>query len=117
MSFGLRLMVILAFVSGKSEVDSAIVNAVTALLNYQYRVRQEFQPIVAHNQEARLEGLIYQQFQRKGSLTKRELNQAVGGSRFGSVMFNRVFDRFEGGILVQVSSDGRAQRFALRGKV
>jgi hypothetical protein len=55
---GMRLMAILAFTSGKQEIDANIVRAVLAFLKYQKTVRELYKPSSAETTDAKVEAAI-----------------------------------------------------------
>jgi hypothetical protein len=55
---GMRLMAILAFTSGKQEIDAEIVKAVLAFLKYQKTLRELYKPSSAETIDAKVEAAI-----------------------------------------------------------
>jgi hypothetical protein len=119
---GMRLMVILAFVSGKSEVDAEIVSAAIALLQYQHRVRLAFEPIIGDSPRARLESRIYQQHVRRGALTFAECYRHANGHRHAVADFKAAYKAVQEAFLEEAGSvkdaAGKAtKKYDLRGRV
>jgi hypothetical protein len=93
-AMGPRLMGILAFVSGKREIDVEIVRVVLALLKYQHRVREAFQPVVGDTADAKLETRIYQAHRRHVALSENECRRHSNGYRVSSRTWTAVYDQF-----------------------
>jgi hypothetical protein len=113
-AMGPRLMGIVAFVSGKREVDAENVRTVIALLEYQRRVREVFQPIVGDSSEARLEARMLQQHRQRGPLSRNECRRFVNGDRVGSRMFDKVYEQFRVRYLQPSTNGSRCEKFELK---
>lgn len=96
-TIGPRLMAVLAFVSGKPEIDDNVIRATLALLDYQRQVRQAYAPIVVNNQSARIEEKIRRALRKHGPLTERDLRRYTNGDRAGIEIFGRALHNLEAG--------------------
>jgi hypothetical protein len=76
-TYGQRLMAILAFTSGKSEVDVQVVRAVLDILEYQRALREIYWPSQAESKEALVQEKVLRFLRRKAPLgfTVREIEQ------------------------------------------
>ena len=86
-TYGHRLMLLLAVNEGRVAIDTDIMEKVITLLNYQYRIREETDPIDADNKIAQLEGRIRRTL-KAGPKTITEVKRGVNYSRFGLWMFH-----------------------------
>ncbi|NIO20905.1 MAG: hypothetical protein GTN76_09245 [Candidatus Aenigmarchaeota archaeon] len=86
-TYGHRLMLLLAINQGKVAIDADIMGKVITLLDYQYRIREETDPIDADNQIAQLEGRICR-ILKGGPKNITELKRGTNYSRFGLWMFH-----------------------------
>jgi hypothetical protein len=86
-TYGHRLMLLLAAVSGRDIVDADIATAVVDLLRYQLDVRRECDPVDAENSIAAMEEKIRRALAR-GRLGRRELMRRVHYDRFGFWVWN-----------------------------
>ncbi len=90
-TYGHRLMLLLAAMTGKPEVDAEIVTAVVVLLKYQLEARRECDPVDAENTVAMLEERIRRVLTR-GAMTGRDLKRKLHPERFGLWMWNTAID-------------------------
>jgi hypothetical protein len=76
-TYGQRLMAILAFTSGESEVDVQVVRAVLEILEYQRTLREIYWPSEAETKEALVQEKVLRFLRRKSHLafTAREIEQ------------------------------------------
>jgi hypothetical protein len=76
-TYGQRLMSLLAFTSGKSEIDEQVVQAVLDVLEYQRVLRELYWPSEAETQEALVEDKVLRFLKRKCPMqfTAREIEQ------------------------------------------
>jgi hypothetical protein len=95
-TIGLRLLSLLAFVSGKSAIDDDVVRATLALLDYQRQVREACAPIVGDNPSARVEEKVRRALAKYGPLTERDLRRHTNGDRIGIEIFGRAVRQLEG---------------------
>jgi hypothetical protein len=86
-TYGHRLMLLLALNEMKDCIDTAVMEKVIALLNYQLKVREFLAPIDAFNSMARLEESIRRQLKKRAPLTKGQLERGCHKSRHGIVMW------------------------------
>lgn len=90
---GFRLMPILTATTDKPIVDVEIVQAVTAILDYELEVRKVLHPIDADTAIAKLEQKIVRQVESGMNLyTRRELARAVHADRSGYWRFRVALD-------------------------
>ncbi|MBN1843079.1 MAG: DUF3987 domain-containing protein [Deltaproteobacteria bacterium] len=82
-TYGLRLMPLLAVNDLKRTVDLETVNKVIALIEWQYHVREIYDPIDAEGQVARMEETLRRKLRARGSWKKRELQKSVHYERSG----------------------------------
>ncbi|MFB3917082.1 MAG: DUF3987 domain-containing protein [Terriglobales bacterium] len=90
-SIGIRLMPLLAFTSGKTEVDADLMQSILVILDFQARVREILRPNLGENPQAKLENKILTVLRRRGALTESELKQYTNARRVGSGVFENVF--------------------------
>jgi hypothetical protein len=108
-TYGWRLMILLSLGRGDLETVSAdTVHRVCALLDHQLALRQEFDPVDAETNIAKLEELIRRSLRAKGPLTKRDLRRWAKGDRYGIWSFNTALDN------VQRAGDVRLDRATRR---
>jgi hypothetical protein len=86
-TYGHRLMILLTLNQGKTEVDAEVVKDVIFLLNWQYDVRQELDPIDADSKIAAMEERIRRAL-RSGPLNGWELKKKVHYERYGIFVFD-----------------------------
>lgn len=87
-TIGFRLLALIALVTDKDVVDLETVQTVTAILKYEFDLRTLTDPIDADSTIAQLEEKVRRQLRGKGSLSPRELQQAVNAHRAGLWAFN-----------------------------
>ncbi len=85
-TYALRFMSLLAVNELRPVVDEEIVNKVIALMDWQYQVRQQHDPVDAENTVARMEEKVRRALKR-GDATERELKQRVNANRTGLWIF------------------------------
>ncbi len=93
-TYGHRLMLLLAAMTGKSEVDEEIMRAVVALLKYQLDARRECDPVDAENTVAMLE----ERFRRvlaRGAMTGPDLRRKLHYTRVGLWMWNTAIENLK----------------------
>jgi hypothetical protein len=81
-TYSLRFMLLLAINNFKPEIDLEIVEQAIALCNWQFEVREMYDPIDAETKSAKLEESIRRNL-RKGPLKDYELKQKTGANRVG----------------------------------
>lgn len=84
---GLRLMAILTFTSGKSEVDESLVEATLGILEYERRIRLAFRPSDGITLPAKIEQTILNALRKHGPLRRRDLDRYAHASRYGLEAF------------------------------
>ena len=72
---GMRLMAILAFTSGKQEIDAEIVKAVLAFLKYQRTIRELYKPSSAETIDAKVEAAIMRCVRRAHEAGKTPISE------------------------------------------
>ena len=72
---GMRLMAILAFTSGKQEIDAEIVKAVLAFLKYQRTIRELYKPSSAETTDAKVEAAIMRCVRRAHEAGKTPISE------------------------------------------
>lgn len=85
-TYGHRLMVLLAINEGKTRIDTQIIQKVITILNWEYHVRSQVDPIQADSKIAKMEERV-----RRGinnGITLRDLKKAVHYERYGLFIFN-----------------------------
>ena len=86
-SLGMRLMGLLAFTSGRKEIDEDLVDAVLNILEYQRRVRTTYRPNTGENPTARMEQKIKFELSKQGHLSERDLRRYTNADRSGIKIF------------------------------
>jgi len=97
--YALRLMLLLAVNERKTHIDEDAADCAVRLCDWQLAVRRAYDPIDAESSIARMESEILRQLTRKGSLSKRELQQATNANRVGVWTFDTA--------LLNLAKDGR----------
>ncbi len=87
-NLGMRLMSLLAFTSGRSEIDADLVKSILEILEYERQVRLVFKPIEAENQYALTEQKILGALRRYGPLKQRDLYKKIHAERHGLYTFS-----------------------------
>lgn len=111
---GMRLMAILAFTSGKKEIDAETVKAVMAFLKYQKTVRELYKPSRAETTEAKVEGAIMRFAKKataagKATFTEREIRRNTSVVKtYGIDALRQALDRLvKAQILVRTKTSPR----------
>jgi hypothetical protein len=112
-TYALRLMPLLAVNDGKKEVDEETVRKAIALCDWQYHVRQLYDPIDAENTVARLEMAILRNLRAKGPMSERDLKQHTNAHRSGLYWFDMALNNLKkaGEIVLQ---GGKGKIWAIR---
>ncbi|NIM03817.1 hypothetical protein GTN66_06700, partial [bacterium] len=88
-TYGLRLMALLGINEGKTEIDEEITKKVITILNWEYQIRKQVDPIDAEGQIARMEERIRRVVsERKEGIPNRDLKRAVHYNRYGLYIYN-----------------------------
>lgn len=82
-TIGFRLLALIALATDKDMVDAETVQTVTSILKYEFDLRMLTDPIDADSTIAQLEEKVRRQLRGKGSLSPRDLQQAVNAHRLG----------------------------------
>jgi hypothetical protein len=88
-TYAMRLQPLLAVNEERDIVDLKIVDKSIALCDWQFAVRQEYDPLDADTTMAKMEGAINRALRIKGPLSNRDLQRAVNASRTGLWFFNK----------------------------
>jgi hypothetical protein len=105
-TIGDRLMLLLAFDLGKTEVDLEVVQTVIALLNWQYAVRIALAPSHARNTDADCYQKIVGLLKSHGSLTRRQLgSQHKLDGIYSPIVVDRVLEGMAGKAVERITSD------------
>lgn len=94
-NLGMRLMALLAFTSGQSEVDDKLLNAVLQILDYEWQVRRIYKPIEAETLSGRVEQAIRNQLHQRGPLSHRNLRRHTNADRYGLKAFDAALESLE----------------------
>jgi len=86
-AYALRLMLLLAIVDERYQIDTDIVQDVIQLVTWEHAVRQQLDPIDADNEQAKIELRIRRNL-LLGPLTKRALQQKTGAHRSGTWLWH-----------------------------
>jgi len=81
--YGLRFLLLLTVLQKKTLVDRPLVEAVLSLLDYQFRVRRELDPVDAENPVAKIEARIMKNL-KKGPMTDSRLQDYCHVRRYGT---------------------------------
>lgn len=93
-TYGHRLMSLFCANEGKEEIDLDMMKRIIALLDWQRKVRYEYDVSGIDNQIARIEDLIRRSL-RKHPMKKRELQQAIGASKYGTWNTNAAIENLK----------------------
>lgn len=94
-NLGMRLMALLAFTSGQSEVDDKLLYAVLQILDYEWQVRRIYKPIEAETLSGRVEQAIRNQLHQRGPLSRRNLRRHTNADRYGLKAFDAALESLE----------------------
>ena len=112
---GFRLMPILTATMDKLAVDDEVIIAVVALLDYEFNVRKELQPIDADNAVAKMEQKIVRILDIHGPLTRRDLVKYCNAHRTGEWIFRTSLENMMG--VKVVAFDARSGHYHLADQV
>jgi hypothetical protein len=85
--YSLRLMGLITVNEQKEVVDLETVQKVIALADYQLEVRQQYDPIDAEGQVARMEERVRRAMKKQSPRSTAKLKRAVNASRYGQWIF------------------------------
>ena len=108
---GFRLMPIYTATMDKLEVDTEVITAVVAVLDYEFTVRKELQPIDADNAVAKMEQKIVRSLDVHGPLTRRDLVKYCNAHRTGEWIFRTSLENMMG--VKVVAYDARSGHYHL----
>ncbi len=80
-TYALRLMPILTLNEGKKIIDDDVIKKVIAICNWQFRMRQVYDPIDADNEIAKMEERIRRQLKSRGPIRESMLKKALHTER------------------------------------
>lgn len=86
-NYALRFMLLFTVNEAKTVIDVAIVEGVIELVEWQHRVRQQYDPIDVDNESAKIETRIRRAL-ATGARSKRELQQRTAAARSGKWLWN-----------------------------
>jgi hypothetical protein len=97
-TIGMRLMSILAFTSGKHEIDTEVVRAVMAFLEYQKTIRATYKISLAETIDAKAEAAIMRCVNRSAAsgelISEREIRRGTSVEKqYGLRVFNEALQR------------------------
>ncbi|KKL71780.1 hypothetical protein LCGC14_2091520, partial [marine sediment metagenome] len=102
-----RLMMLLALNESKTVVDIDIANKVIDLVNWQFTVRQAYDPIDADNSIAKMETRIKRQLRNGAEFTERELKMKCHSERSGLYIFMSALQNLERYKEVELTKGGK----------
>jgi hypothetical protein len=91
-TLGFRLMGLIALITDKEAIDKETIKTVTAILNYELKLRIITDPIDADTNISKLEEKIRRALKAKGPLSKRDLRRVTHGDRIGLWAFNAAME-------------------------
>jgi hypothetical protein len=106
----LRLMILLAVIELKPEVDEEIVRKVIELANWQLKARKQYDPIDAENNIARMEEKIRRQL-AAGPKTDRVIRQKINADRAGLWAYETAKNNLKRA--GEIVSDGKPEEWRL----
>lgn len=108
-TIGFRLLGLLALTTDKNSIDVATVRAVTAVLDYELKLRRETDPIDAENTIAQLEERIRRVLENRGPLSARDLRRSCNADRAGLWAFNQAITNLTKARDIQTTAQGAYQ--------
>jgi len=115
-TIGFRLMPILATTTDSPEVDVDIVEAVTAILDYELQIRTLLDPVDAETIVAKVEQKICRRLKVESPMSRRSLSKAIHAERYGKGTFGLALQNLQanGDIeLFQLGLTGRKLAYRL----
>lgn len=116
--YALRFMELLAINKMANTIDESIVNNVVELMDWQFKVRQLYDPIDADNISARMEEKIRRALSHRDEktddlipLTDRELKQKTNANRTGLYFYRLAIKNLE--IAKEIAFNGRIKLWSL----
>jgi hypothetical protein len=94
-TYSLRLMILLAVNSSKSEIDIEVVKAAIALCDWQFEVRKQYDPVDADTKVAEMEEKIRRHLKRE-SLKDYRLKQKVNAHKSGLQIYSLALKNLQG---------------------
>ena len=103
---GIKLWGLIALITDKSEIDKEVIETVIQIIDYEFELRKEVDPIDADNEIAKMQGKIRNAL--SGELTKRELQRKVHYEKLGIPLFKMALDSLiENGEVGLIASTGK----------
>ena len=113
-AYALRLMLLLAVNEAKRAIDADVVNKAIALVEWQLRIRQAYEPINADNAWAKMEEKIRRKLAQGGKLPWRDLWNFTNAKRAGHGIFDRALSNLiEAGEVTEEVLGKNRKRYAL----
>jgi Protein of unknown function (DUF3987) len=91
-NIGMRLMGVLAFTSGKQQVDENLVRSVLDILEYQRTVREIYYPAEAVTRRTKIGMKILSVLRQRGPMTSGDIRRYTNADREDPEMFKSVMD-------------------------
>ncbi len=107
-TYAARFMILLAVNELKPEIDEEIVRKVLDLMDWQYEVRAQHDPVDAENTTAKMEEKI-RRVLKKGPHSERDLKRAVNANRAGLWIYTAALKNLQGA--EEVSWDPRQKKW------
>lgn len=93
-TYGHRFMPLLAINAGKTEIDLKTVEQTITFLNYEYKIREDVDPIDADGKIATVEEKVRRNL--RVPMTLRDVKRAVNYQRYGLFVFNAAINNLLG---------------------
>jgi len=109
---GMRIMAILAFTSGKDQIDEEVVAATLAFLKYQKTVREHYKPSRAETSDAKIEATVMRCVRRahdsrKSPISERDIRRNTSIDKtYGVQALRSALERLCGAAQLQESKSG-----------
>jgi len=94
-TYAFRFMILFALNYNKQKIDVDIINKVISICDWQYKVRQLYDPIDAENNIALLEESIRRNLKNRGNLTDRSLKQYTNAYKYGLWYYTTAISNLE----------------------
>jgi hypothetical protein len=106
-NLGMRLMGVLAFSSGQSEINERLLQSVLDILEYERKVRSFLRPIDAANPWAAMEQKIRSVLAQHEPLSKRDIRRHTNADRYGLKLFEAAMTNLACHNEIKLRSDGK----------
>lgn len=94
-TIGFRLMALMTLSMDKDVIDREVISLVTAILDYEFKIRVLTDPIDADNKIAKLEESIRRNLKTRGPMNSRDLRRYTHADREGLWAFNTALKNLE----------------------